>query len=1360
MRCSKKRFVLVVDFKILLTLNILTLFIVTSVYAQDVNYKFKTISTKQGLSQSTVIAIHQDYLGQMWIGTRDGLNKYDGTKFTVYRNENKDSTSISNNDILAIQEDDSHYLWIGTYNGLNRYNPKTGKFKRYFHKEAKNSLLNNTVWSIKKMTSGKVWVGTAGGLSIYNQQTDRFKNYLTEHTKPARQRVMAILETKKGQVYVGTGAGIFQVERNKQDLVFNLIKGSENFYVQDLVETEDNNLLIATQSQGLVTYNITKEKFNNFFIKNAEYNKIKNIRRLVYDNDNTLWIGTYEGLIVVTKNNYITLLKHELNNNMSLRKNSIKCLFKDKKGSVWIGAYYGGVSIWDPSNVNFQNITQNQVGFGLNYTVVSSIASYQDFMFFGTEGGGLNIWNKKTNSYKYKTKSNSLLKDNNIKELKLINNDKLFVGTFKNGLQVYDLEKQKFINSIFSKQFEETLKNVGVYAISLDKNKNLWIGTFGRGLFKYSFKTGDYKHFQDFENGGSLCNNLIRTIYVDTKNNVWVGTEKGLNKITPKGEIKNYFFDKSLQYGDDILSVYQDSRHNIWVGTKSRGLFKLKEKTFEAVPLVADKAKVSAVRSMLESNEYLWIATNQGIIKFDLNTNAIVVYNQSDGVISNEFNDNACLKVGQSQFFFGGPAGVTYINTTKITTNKYSPQVILTGLDVKENGTSNKITKNTLAYTKVVNLSHTQGNFNISFSIPSFINANNNKYKYRLTGLEKEWNLTSNNTASYTIQKPGNYVFEVLGANNDNVWNKKATTLKIYVAPAPWRTWWAFVIYGLLILSSLYFLLSILKSKTRLKHELELEHLENERTKEINKTKLEFFTNISHEFRTPLALILGPLNQVIEEYRGSSKLYKKLLVIENSANHLLQLINRLMDFRKFENKLFNLEAAEGNIVKFLKEIYLSFTEHAKKDNYHFYFECSEEEILVYYDRNKLERVFYNLISNAFRYTPKGGTITVRVEKNERDVVIKVEDTGVGIAKEYQDKIFERFFEIAVNNKPDNNYNKGTGIGLSIAKNIVELHKGTIAVTSNKEGVGSIFSVTLKLGNNHLSETEIYKNYKFSDDLSQYINQLEDTNVVFEDDLESNTNTNNSTILLVEDNKPLRKFIKSVLKEEYRIIEAENGKVAFNKAIRELPDLIVTDVIMPEMTGVELCSAIKSELKTSHIPVILLTSRSSLIYKLDGLERGADDYISKPFNVKEFKLRIKNLLQTRDKLKNKFVSSQGLLPEEVLVSSCDETLYKKALKIVKENIGNEQFDIAMFCSELGVSRTMLFTKIKAWSNFTPNEFILHFRMKRATQYLEQGKLNISQISYKVGFKNPKYFSKTFQKTFGKTPTQYASKFSNR
>lgn len=1339
-------------------------------HAQNGDYIFKHLSSSNGLSQSSVISIHQDKLGQIWLGTRDGLNKYDGNTFTVYKNNPKDTASISNSDILTIEEDKYGSIWVGTYSGLNKYDPLKNRFKRYFHNNTTSSLSNNTIWSVEELKGGAVWVGTSNGLSIYNREDDNFKTLFyssQDSSSIPGNYVLSIFQSKKGDVYVGTSQGLAKWIKDKNSYSFR--RYNQELFIQDIIEDEAGNLWIGTKNNGLYKLNTQADKLESYNGKGVDEIGT-DIRALTIDEKSKLWIGTYNGLAIINTQGEVRKVVNKPFKGTSLSKNTIKSLYTDKKGSVWIGAYYGGINIWDNANANFISYNKDGSENQLSYDVVSSIEKDKsDKLYFGTEGGGISVldYNSKKANYINSSNFNELPSDNIKALLFSSKNENLWIGTYNEGLAVFDVREKEFVNALIPDSLRNLLNDTGVYSIK-QEDELIWIGTFGKGLIKFNKSRNVFEVYEHFvDDPTSLSSNRIRTILIDSKENIWAATQKGLNKIasnetTNKATIEHFFYSRKDNAGDDVLSVFEDSKGIVWVGTKSKGLFFYENGAFKPVGLSPNSEEVIApIHAILEDKNYnLWLSTNEGILKYDPVTKESELENQSEGLISNEFNNNASLKFTEDLFFFGGPVGVSSFNPNKIVLNDYSPQVILTDFKVKNeslNTGKRDILDKSITYTEAVNLSYDNANFSISFAIPNFINSSSNKYAYRLVGLEDEWTNTTKNEVNYTIQNAGTYTFEVKGANNDAVWNAEPTTLIIEVQPAPWKSVWAFILYALLIGLALYGLIWIMKSKTKLRHELELEQVEKDRRQAVTNAKVQFFTNISHEFRTPLTLILGPLQQLLSNYKGSNKMYKKLLVVESNANHLLQLINRLMDFRKLEDNQFNLEAAEGNIVKFLKEIYLSFDEFAQDGHYNYTFETSDEEILVYYDRGKLERVFYNLISNAFRYTPNGGSIHLRLQKEDTHIAISVEDSGIGIASENMDKVFDRFFEIE---KPKANqpYNQGTGIGLSIAKNIVKLHKGSIVVNSEGINQGSVFQVKLQLGKEHLSEEEIIKDFKFSDDLSLYATQVKKSDLLLKRDIEDLViDKERETILIVEDNTPLRSFIKNLLKDDYNILEAENGKVAMKIALKHMPNLIISDVIMPEMVGTELCTQIKTNLKTSHIPVILLTSRSSLIYKVEGLESGADDYISKPFDTKEFILRVKNHLDSTKRLKNKFIHENKLAPAELTLSSMDEELLEKALRIVEEHIDDEQFNIPIFSAELGVSRTMLFTKIKAWTNYTPNEFIIEIRMKRAAQLLEQGKINVSQVSYKVGFRSPKYFAKCFQKKYELTPSQYADKF---
>ena len=1307
----------------------------------------------------------------MWFGTRDGLNKYDGSRFTIFRNDAADKSSISNNDILAIEEDKSGQLWVGTYNGLNCYNPVTNTFTRYLHTKNNHSISSNAIWSIKEI-GGEMWFGTSKGLTIYNKKTKVFTSVFHSETDPSTlpsNNILSILKTKKGEIWVGTTKGLcLLIGRKNGKLSFkNYLNTTDLLNVQTIAEDKKGNLWIGTKNVGLLKFDKSTNKFVPF-LSNKKYREINtDIRALALDSQGSLWIGAYDGIYILSEGKELQKIN---NSNNSNGIDKVKSVYIDKKGSVWIGCYYKGVNIWDVSNVNFSNYNQNSKKIPMSFDVVSSIiADKNQNVYFGTEGGGITVYNLNSETTSYINSKSGQTTKNDIKSMCLDKDHILWLGTFSKGISAYNTILKRIEDNRISSELNILLKETGVYSIKTEENGILWIGTFSKGLIRYNTISKDFQIIgNDNTKPNFLTNNIVRTILVDKQKRLWVGSQNGLNLISlqnfnpNKYAIRHFFFDTAALSGDDILTLFQDSQNKIWVGTKAKGLHYFDGKKFNRINLKIGNTVITSIHSILEDDDKnLWISTNQGIIKYSTTRKTVVIYDQKDGLASNEFNDNAALKLDSNQFYFGSPSGATYFDARKISLNQYVPQVLITDLKIKNEtihaNDSTAILEKSIGYTKTITLDYDKANFSINFAIPNYIRSKNNQYSYRLTGLENNWTTTKNPEAIYAIQNPGTYVFEVRGANNDGVWNKVPTTLTVVVKPAPWRSIWALLLYGIIIGSALYGLIWIMKSKTRLKQKLELEYLETKRIEENNRAKLDFFTNISHEFRTPLTLILGPLQQILSDYNGTNEMYKKLLVIEGSANHLLSLINRLMDFRKLENEV-KLESANGNIVKFTKEIFLSFIEYAKDGGYNYTFETQEEEILVYFDRYKLERVFYNLISNAFRYTPKGGDIKIKINYDNENLFIAVEDSGVGIADEHIDKIFDLFFEVPLHNNVQKNYNKGTGIGLSIVKNIVKLHKGNIEVT-NKEAGGVVFQVTLPLGRAHLSENEIIEDFKISDDIAQYSAQLETQEITEHEDIDDFVvHGEKQTILLVEDHKALRTFMKNLLKKEYNIIEAENGKIAFEKALQHVPNLIISDVIMPEMVGTELCSKIKENLKTSHIPVILLTSRSSLVYKFEGLESGADDYISKPFNLIEFKLRVKNLLNSTERLKKKFTSEDNFVPSEITVSSLDEELLKKAFKIIEENISNEQFDIPFFCAELGVSRTMLFLKIKAWTNYTPNEFIHEIRLKRAAQLLEQNKLNVSEVSYKVGFNNPKYFSKCFQKRYGETPSQFADKFS--
>ena len=1322
-------------------------------------FNFRHFTTSNGLSNNSITTISQDKHGQIWVGTRNGLNKFNGLKNTVYRTNLADSTSISSTNILNIIEDNNGFVWVGTLNGLNRYNPRKKSFKKYFkNSKQENSLSNNLIFCSAIMPNGDVWFGTGNGISVYNFKQDNFKRLFKDViTDRKNKKINHIHVDSNKNVWIATPTGIRQLFKNA-----NSTYTASNYYIPSFVKKISVNKIleispgllgIATKYNGYLIFSTKTKKFKH--LENSIIPTNVYVEDLKKDNDGNLWLATHNGVFIIAASGDVTLLKAKASNSVTLSQNLIKTIFKDVNGSIWLGTGNSGINVWSKSNQNFINIKNNLAD---DDTANSIIKDNLSNIYYGTVNGNVNKIDSTgkvskvisvplgSKTISYSVLSMQISDDNNV----------LSIGTATRGLIAYNLITKKEDDLFFSNKLKLTLKNTGIYTIVKDKYNNYWFGTFGLGIVKYNIKTQKILIIKK----PVLTTNIIKSLLVEDNGTIWAGGLGGVHKLITKND-KVYsslsFLDKDKHYSYNITKLHQDSYNNLWIGTRAKGLYKHNGKDVVKVNL-SKKEPIYSVYSILQGGaDVLWLSTEKGIVKFNVKTNKVTLFEQGSIDLNNDFKSNSGLKVGKSKFYFGSLNGITYFNSNKLFIDNYAPKTLLLDLKIQNKivkvGDQTNILTNNINFTKQLDLDYTNSNFSISYALPNYTYVNGNSYAYRLKGLNNNWIYTKKTEAFFTLQNSGKYVFEVKGANHNGVWNNKITSINIFVKPKPWKTWWAYSLYVLLVILILFSVYWGLQ----LKYKLQLQSLEKKRIEDANNDKLDFFTNISHEFRTPLTLILGPLQKILNEYSGSKDTYNKLKIIEGSTNHLLRLINRLMDFRKFENNQFKLEAAQGNIVKFLKEIFLSFTEFAKIDNYKYEFNTDSDSVLVYFDRYKLERVFYNIISNAFRYTKQPGNIKISITQDDVYVIISVKDNGVGIADEYLDKIFDRFFEVPIHNKSNNDYQRGTGIGLSIASNIVKLHHGEIQVNKVYPS-GSNFVVKLKKGKAHLKSQDIIKNFKASDDLSQYVKQISPKNYQDNTRIESLLTLEKPyTVLVVEDNITLRSFIKEILKANYNIIEAENGEVALNLASKHLPDLIISDVIMPKMVGTELCSRIKTNFETSHIPVILLTSRSSLVYKFQGLESGADDYLSKPFELKELVLKVKNILETKNRLKEKLLSRDNLTLPNASLTSIDEKMFNKAYVIVKNNIANEAFNVNQFSEDLGVSRSMLFVKIKAWANLTPKDFIQEIRLKYAARLLEVDKFTIAEISQKVGFKRQKYFSACFQKKYGLTPTKYSQKF---
>ncbi|MDW5289197.1 two-component regulator propeller domain-containing protein [Formosa sp. PL04] len=1341
------------------------------------NIKFKQFSTHNGVSQRSVISILQDNQGFMWFGTRYGLNKYDGNTFKNYNYNSEDSLSLSHNWIKALAKDTSGDIWVGTKNGLNKYNSVTDNFTRIKKNNLNKSYYTNEIWDLKKQDSIYLWIATNMGLDRFNTKTGNILNFSHNKNNPhsiSSNQIRKILITQKGDLWVCTSEKIdvYDAKGNSfkhydypENVTPNITKNSS----LALFEDTNQNIWLGYEN-GLAKLNLETNTFEDYKLKSASKNIITTaVRSICEDRDGQLWIGAYDGLYRIDIENGITSkYEHDNIDSNSLSQNSIYKILEDSRGDLWIGTWAGGINYFDRSSNNFSSFSVGSNNKNLNYKVVSSIVEDEnENLWIGTEGGGVNFYNKSSGMFTYYThdpnNSNSL-SANNVKAILKDHFGNFWIGTHDGGLNLLTIKGDKMIFKVFKNNFKGNISfSVNkITALAEDDDYNIWIGTNEEGLNLYNRSSNTFVRIKDLE---SFIGNFVYTISKSKfDNRLFVGSENGLSKINvaTKQISKINFRDKGTEALNSnlVTVVYEESATSLWIGTEGDGIFNYNTETKKSVRYGLGKGLPNeVVYGVLPDNQNnIWLSTNKGLSRLNLETKRIKNFDKTDELQGNEFNYGAFIKTKKDNLIFGGINGFTIFNPNQIKTDKFLPPIAITAFKVR-----NKPYTTVSDSTKTISLRYNQNDFSFNFVALNYSQPNKTQYAYKLEGFDNDWNFIGNHkTAVYTNLNPGNYTFKVKASNSDGVWNENDSELSIKIAPPLWGTWWAYVIYLILLLSVFLFIRHNEVIRIRNRNALRQERLDKEQMEEVNRLKLQLFTNISHDFRTPLTLIIGPLKKMLNEKTGSSSIHNQLSGMYRNASILLQLINQLLDFRKSEAGKLHLHASKNDLVDFLKNIQLSFEELAKDRNIKYELGSSDAIIEVWFDKIEMKKVILNILSNAFKFTPKNGEISLKISNNtltNKDtsstyVKIEIKDSGKGIPKDDLEFVFNRYFQLGQQHE----LRSGTGVGLALAKDIVELHKGKIYVESNL-GEGSCFTVLLPLGNTHLEEKEIIYEDVIENDLLDY---YEGSNVASgwireETDIdEIEFNDAWPSILLVEDNIEVRQFIKEIFRNDFNVFEAKNGLEGIHLAQYNPIDVIVSDVMMPEMDGMEMCHQIKSDIRTSHIPVILLTARTSSKVQKEGYETGADVYLTKPFDGETLKLQVLNILKSRKSLIYKFKKDILLEPKEITVVSADEVFLKRAMDIIEENLSNSEFNVNVFNDKLGMSQTVVYKKIKVLTGQTVSEFIRTIRLKRASHLLLQTDLNIADIVYDIGFNDLKYFRRCFKRVFNDSPSAYRKK----
>ncbi len=1319
---------------------------------------FNHHTVENGLSQSSVLSITQDKTGFMWFGTKDGLNKFNTQTFEVFKHKENDSTSLSSSqNINALLTDHKGNLWVGTQKGLNLYIPESNSFKHFFNQPGENPRAGSIIRSLFEDKQGNLWVGMDNGLYrlLKNGKFQRVEGKSADGTAFKNQQVKSIYQDHLGLIWIAATEGLTSiiVKNNGYDFKTYLHdpKNPNSIIDNDIssvIEDNAHNLWIGTHQSGLEKLDRKTGIFRLVYTPDGLSTYGMVIRKLALDKAGRLWIGMLSGIYLFDplKNEFI-LLKHDAEAEMSLNQNSVYDIYQDASGSMWVGTYYGGVNVYHENAIPFRSYKNYLNKNSISSNVISAVVEDDRHnLWIGTEAEGLNYYDRSAGrfrSFKNEAGNPASLSSNLIKAIAIDRKKNVWVGTYEGGLDLWlppgNTFKHYFVNSADS----NLLISRRIVCLLYDGQNRLWVGTRAHGIYLYNAEQDRFFSCKNLFPSNHKTVKQVRYLFEDSKHTIWAATNRGTYRLSLlAGKFQKFKVKDSAAKFNEINVITEDKKHNIWLGGYEQGLIKyvpgqhvIKSYT------TGDGLPSNVILGILEDAKgALWVSTDNGLSKFE--SGSFKIYTVKDGLPGNVFNYNSQLKDSRGEMFFGGYNGLLSFYPEQIKDNIRAPKAVFISLRLFNKpvvvGDGTGLLNKNINLVQDLTFSHEQNIFNIDFAVLNYIKPEKNKYAYKLEGFEKEWNYVSSPSATFTNLPSGNYSLLIKGTNNDGVWSAPAR-LNIYVAPAFWQTWWAYLFYVLLFSGLLFLVLRFIWMRALLKRE-----------QEVHQMKLDFFTNVSHEIRMPLTLIVGPLEMLIKESQEFPVLNRKLLGVKKNAGRLTRLVNELMDFRKAESGKMTLSVSPGNLVNFCREIFFSFRYLADKHHINYKFESEHRRVEVYFDKFQLEKVIFNLLSNAFKFTPDHGTIRLTVSPPEHGrITVVVSDSGIGIARESRLKIFTNFYQV----KDHTSRNSGTGIGLALSKKIAQFHYGDLFLLpqSDDEVICTSFCLELKLGSAHFKSDELITPYLNTDNpiLYQDTPGLDLTESMLAAPEEEQVH-----VLIVEDNEEVRALIRQSLEQHYQIIEAVNGKQGMELALEKIPDLIVSDVMMPEMDGLELCGLLKTDQRTSHIPVILLTARSGNIHEVSGLKTGADAYITKPFGVNVLQLTIHNLLKLQASMRKKFSQQMTLQPSNVLIESSDEEFLNKVMKLIEGNLVNGDFSVNTLASEIGMSTPVLYRKIKVLTGMTVNNFVKSVRLKRAAQLLKQNSNTVYEVAYMVGFNDSKYFSKEFAKQFGLTPSEYA------
>lgn len=1316
-------------------------FITIFCQAQSVeeHYYFKNLSIRNGLSQNTVNAILQDRKGFMWLGTKDGLNRYDGLSFRKFKHDAANPRSIGNSFITSLYEDFNGNIWVGTDAGVYIYYPEKEAFEEFDCQSLEKTRIERSVSMIAGDKQGRVWIAVeAQGMFCYDARQKLLRNYpLSEISS----NIKCFTFDSGGTLWLGFyGDGLYY---SKDNLATVHPYGSpedgkrefEGGVITKIVQGNYNCLYIGSVKEGVSELNLTSGQVRNLLAIDESGESIF-CRDLLPYSDNELWIGTESGIYIYNlRTEQFIHLRASLYDSYSLSDNAIYALYKDREEGLWIGSYFGGVDYYPRQYTYFAKYYPKNIANSLHGKRVREFCRADDgTLWIGTEDGGLNHFNPKTKEFHFFEPSAGFT---NIHGL-CMDGSHLWVGTFSKGLRVIDTRTGVVLRTYTEGHTPHSLNDNSIFSICRTSAGEIYLGTLF-GLLRYN-RTQD-----NFDRIPELNGKFVYDIKEDSYGNLWLATYANgayCYDVSVR-RWKNYVFDaedeKSLPY-DKVLSVFEDSYRQIWLTTQGGGfcLFHPDTETFTRYGL-KDGLPNDVVYQIVEDDDrFLWLTTNNGLVRFDPKTMEMKVFSTANGLPTNQFNYRSGFKDEAGNIYLGSINGFVAFDPRTFAENRQVPAVAITDflLFNKEVpvGETDSPLKSSITFSDKVVLTADQNSFSFRIAALSYQAPRMNKLMYKLEGFDEGWlTIGESPLVTYSNLGYGDYVFKVKASNCDGVWNEQETSLHLSILPPFYLSGWAYCFYVLFFMGCLVCVIFYFKRRNYRKQHRQMEMLEQEKEREVYHAKIDFFTNVAHEIRTPLTLIKGPLENIILKKEVDSETKEDLYIMKQNTERLLNLTNQLLDFRKTETRGFRLNFTECDVVAVLRETYLRFTSLAKQKGLDFILELPQECFMADVNQEALTKIISNLLNNGVKYAST--YLRISLETDEKVFHIRTFNDGEMIPDTMKEEIFKPFVRL----DKEDEVTTGTGIGLALSRSLAELHQGSLMMEKGEEV--NCFCLTLPVNQDSTITLS-----------AENVSQVEENSCGWEQE-ETDTKEKKPMILVVEDNPDMLAFIRKQLTTEYSVLTAMNGIEALAVLDNHYVNLVVSDVMMPQMDGFELCKTIKSDLSYSHIPVVLLTAKTNIQSKIEGLELGADAYIEKPFSVEYLLANISSLIHNREKLRQTFAKSPFVAANTMALTKADEEFIWKLNDIIQANLHNPEFSMEDMADALKMSRSSFYRKIKGVLDLSPNEYLRLERLKQAAQLLKEGKSRVNEICYTVGFNSPSYFSKCFLKQFGVLPKDF-------